>query len=72
MSDKKKQVPSSNVVELSSSKCKAEGCKSKATRAEFCDEHFEWFKEGLITKEGLKAMDFDKKYYHYNNRKKAA
>lgn len=71
MSDKSKQVPN-NVVELSSSKCKAEDCKSKATRAGFCDHHFEWFKEGLVTKEGAKCSDFDKKYYHYQNRKKSA
>lgn len=74
MADKNKQVPNNKVIELSSSKCKAEGCNAKSTRAEFCEEHFAWFKEGLITKEGVKCMDFDKKYYHYQNRinKKAA
>lgn len=74
MSEKKnleKQVPN-NVVPLASAKCSAEGCKSKPSRAGFCEEHFEWFKEGLITKEGLRASDFDKKYYHYQGRKKKA
>lgn len=77
MAEKKnleKQVPT-NVVPLGSSECKAEGCKKKQSRAGFCEEHFEWFKMGLITKEGLKASDFDKKFHHYEsqkNKKKSA
>ena len=74
MSEKKnleKQVPN-NVVPLSAAKCQAEGCKSKPSKAGFCNEHFTWFKEGLITKEGLKAADFDKKYYQFQNRQRKA
>jgi len=70
MADKKsfdKQIPS-NVVPMAASKCTAEGCKAKPTKAGFCNEHFDWFKAGLITKEGLKASDFDKKYYHYTKK----
>ena len=37
----------SNVLSLPS-KCKAEGCAKKSEKAEFCGEHFDWFKEGLI------------------------
>lgn len=73
MADKKgfeKQIPN-NVVALGSSACTAEGCKKKHDRAGFCAEHFDWFKAGLITKEGAKAMDFDKKFYHYSAKKAA-
>lgn len=59
-----KQIPN-NVIALGSNKCTSEGCKKKPEKAGFCSEHFDWFKAGLITKEGVKAMDFDKKYYHY-------
>lgn len=72
MPDKKnfdKQIPN-NVVVLDSVKCCAEGCKKKMERANFCAEHFDWFKAGLITKEGMRASDFDKKYYHYISAKK--
>lgn len=52
--------------------CCAEDCKKPMTRAEYCEEHFQWFKEGLITKEGKKPRDFDKKYQAYLHRRKAA
>ncbi len=74
MADKKnpdninKQVPN-NVVPLSPQKCTADDCKKKPTRAGFCDEHYEWFKEGLITKEGHRPSDFDKKYQAFMRRK---
>lgn len=74
MSDKKnleKQVPN-NVVALGATKCCYEDCKSKPQRASFCNEHFDWFKAGLITKEGMRASDFDKKHYHYEMSKKKA
>lgn len=62
----------SNVIQLSAHKCLADNCKAKPTLAGFCNEHYAWFKEGLITKEGHKAKDFDKKYYAYSQRKKVA
>jgi len=76
MSDKKnleKQIPN-NVIALGPTKCIAEDCKHKPVRASFCNEHFEWFKAGLITKDGMKAADFEKKYYQWEKtaRKKAA
>ncbi len=58
------QVPG-KVISMDDYRCKSEGCKAKSTKANFCDEHFAWFKAGLITKEGAKAQDFEKKYYQY-------
>ncbi len=70
MSEKKeKQVPN-NVIPLASARCASDGCKAKPTRAGFCEEHFEWFKAGLITKEGQRALDFDKKYQHFASSKR--
>ncbi len=45
--------------------CLASGCKGKEERHNFCPEHFNQFKFGLITKLGEKVMDFDKKFDHY-------
>lgn len=59
-----------NVVSLAI--CPVEKCGKKATRSEFCDEHFKWFKEGLITRGGQKPKDFDKKYQAYLMRQKKA
>lgn len=72
MADKKPNLVPNNVVSLADARCTAEGCKSKHTRAGFCNEHFDWFKAGLITKEGKPAMDFDKKYQHFLQAKKKA
>ncbi len=66
-----KQIPN-NVVSLSDHKCKFTECKAKSARAGFCNEHFEWFKAGLITKEGERAADFEKKYHNYARKKSAA
>lgn len=71
MAEKKNQIPN-NVVQLGAEKCTAEGCKTKPTRAGFCAEHFDWFKAGLITKEGKQCVDFQKKHYHYMKNKKSA
>jgi hypothetical protein len=57
-----------NVVSLPGM-CMAEDCKKKSEKANFCMEHFDWFKEGLITKEGRKPSDFEKKHFHYSQRK---
>jgi hypothetical protein len=72
MADKKPNLVPNNVVSLADARCQSEGCKAKAKRASFCDEHFEWFKAGLITKEGKPASDFDKKYQHFLSAKKKA
>lgn len=48
--------------------CSAEGCKKKSERLEFCNEHFLWFKAGLLKKDGSYPKDFDKKYVQYFKR----
>jgi hypothetical protein len=45
--------------------CKCEGCKKTQARFTFCESHYDWFKFGLITKEGKKVSDFDKKWGHF-------
>ncbi len=60
----KKEV--NNVVALT--RCCTEGCSKRDTRASFCEEHFMWYKEGLITGEGHKAKDFDKKLQQFKAR----
>lgn len=73
MSDKKNSGPNSpanNVITLSM--CPVEKCGKKASRAEFCDEHFGWFKEGLVSRKGEKPKDFDKKYQAFLRHKKVA
>lgn len=50
------------------SRCPVDGCNKKAERSEFCSAHFDWFKEGLVTREGHKPKDFDKKYQAYMRR----
>ncbi len=65
-------APMAKVIPIGSNKCTFDECKAKPARAGFCDEHFTWFKEGLITKEGHRSPDFDKKYQAFARRKKAA
>lgn len=68
----KHQAPeanSSNVVSLN--KCTAEGCKHRADVMSFCNEHYDWFKFGLITKEGKRPTDFDKKFQAYKRSRAA-
>lgn len=52
--------------------CCVEKCGKKSDRLNFCPEHYMWFKEGLISKKGLRPSDFDKKYQAYMMRKKAS
>lgn len=52
--------------------CIAEGCKAKSNRLNFCNEHYDWFKQGLVTKAGARPTDFDKKYVNYMKKKAAA
>ncbi len=57
----------SNVLTLS--KCMCEGCGKKGELSTgdggFCKEHYSWFKFGLLTREGKKPIDFDKKWMAY-------
>lgn len=61
-----------NVVEIITTHCTAESCKLKPVKAGFCNPHFDWFKSGLITKNGKNAKDFEKKYQQYQHSKKVA
>lgn len=67
MSKENKPADGGSVTE----RCVATECKKQVQRMHFCNEHFLWYKEGLINKRGEKPSDFDKKYQNYM-RKKAA
>jgi hypothetical protein len=47
-------------------------CPKKVSKANFCEEHFVWFKEGLINRKGEKPSDFDKKFQAFARKKPAA
>ncbi len=61
----------SNVVGLPTTCC-VEKCGKKGEKMNFCGEHFAWFKEGLVNKQGKKPVDFDKKYQAFMLRNKPA
>ena len=52
--------------------CHAWGCKASATRFNFCEEHFDHFKFGLIKKTGERVSDYDKKIEHYQAHQRGA
>jgi len=62
-----KQIPN-KVTQLHADKCAAQECKKGPEKANFCKEHFVWFKEGLITIGGDRSKDFDKKYHAWLRR----
>lgn len=66
-----KKQQNDNVAQLPT-RCAAESCSQKTSRMNFCDEHFLWFKEGLINKEGKRPTDFDKKFMAFRARQKTA
>lgn len=45
--------------------CHAWGCKKSTSRFNFCDEHYDHFKFGLIKKTGEPVSDYEKKFGHY-------
>lgn len=53
-------------------RCLVENCRKKGERMSFCQEHYLWYKEGLVNKSGKKPKDFDKKYQNYLRRHKPA
>ena len=67
-----KQGGGDNVTALGSAKCCYDGCSKKSELTNFCREHYDWFKFGLITKDGKKPVDFDRKFQAYQRRKAAA
>lgn len=46
--------------------CFATDCKSKSARFNFCTEHFDHFKFGLISKTGEQVSDYEKKIEHFH------
>jgi hypothetical protein len=52
--------------------CHAWGCKGQASRFNFCEEHFDHFKFGLIKKTGERVSDYDKKIEHYQAHQRGA
>jgi hypothetical protein len=52
--------------------CHAWGCKASSTRFNFCDEHFDHFKFGLIKKTGERVSDYEKKIEHYQAHQRGA
>jgi hypothetical protein len=70
MSDKK---PKKAAAEGGAIHCKVKGCKANPSKFEFCQEHFDQFKFGLINKQGEPCLDFEKKeeqYQHWKSAKK--
>ncbi|MFZ9594651.1 MAG: hypothetical protein ACO3A2_01080 [Bdellovibrionia bacterium] len=45
--------------------CFCYGCKREAVRFNFCNEHYEHFKFGLIKKTGEPVSDYEKKIDHF-------
>ncbi len=70
MSDEKKGASKAKVGTPMPDGCHSQGCKSTARRFNFCNEHFEHFKFGLIKKTGEPVSDYDKKFEHYAAHKK--
>jgi hypothetical protein len=50
--------------------CHAWHCKAQAKQFNFCEEHFDHFKFGLIKKNGEPVSDYEKKIEHYMAHKK--
>jgi hypothetical protein len=69
---KKAEVPASKLKGHSPlpGGCHAWGCKAQAHRFNFCDEHYDHFKFGLIKKTGEPVSDYEKKIEHYMAHKK--
>ncbi|MEK6554001.1 MAG: hypothetical protein AABZ31_02075 [Bdellovibrionota bacterium] len=70
MSKKEQNAGGGNVTAMPD-RCLAEGCNKGQSKLAFCEEHFVWYKEGLVNKKGERPSDFDRKYALFM-RKKAA
>src|SRR5680860_209652 len=45
--------------------CLSWGCKVQAARFNFCEEHYDHFKFGLVKKTGEPVPDYEKKIEHF-------
>ncbi|MDR3608901.1 MAG: hypothetical protein P4M08_16170 [Oligoflexia bacterium] len=52
-------------VEPAPGGCHAWGCKRGEAHFNFCDEHYDHFKFGLIKKSGEPVPDYEKKFEHF-------
>lgn len=59
------QAPKTKHAEALPGMCCAQGCKGKSARFNFCSEHYEHFKFGLIKKTGEPVSDYEKKIEHF-------
>ena len=66
MGDKKSGKSESTAIH-----CRVKGCKHSPSKFDFCAEHFDQFKFGLVNKHGEPCMDFDKKSEQYDHWKKS-
>ncbi len=53
-------------------RCIGEGCKKNAARFGFCAQHYDYYKFGLMRKDGKLVSDYDKKFGHYQAHLKKA
>ncbi len=67
-----KKEAGDNVVQIGSATCCVDKCGKKSDRMNFCTEHYMWFKEGLVSKKGVRPTDFDKKYQAFMMKAKKA
>ena len=65
--EKKPEAPTSKSRGNSPSPggCLSWGCKVTATQFNFCLDHYDHFKFGLIKKTGEPVSDYEKKHGHY-------
>jgi hypothetical protein len=49
--------------------CLCWGCKAQGTRFNFCEEHYDHFKFGLIKKTGEPVPDYERKFEHFQAHK---
>jgi hypothetical protein len=47
-------------------KCACQGCKTDVAKFSFCTTHYEYFKFGLIKKDGTPVSDYDRKFEHFS------
>jgi hypothetical protein len=45
--------------------CISWGCKAPASQFNFCGDHYDYFKFGLVKKTGEPVSDYEKKFGHY-------
>ncbi len=70
MGDKKGKKENARV--LAPLQCQHKSCHAKPIKHNFCLEHFDQFKFGLINKRGEMVPDYEKKMEHFMRQKARA